>query len=70
MSRRASKVRRRAGASGDAPLRDGAWRCDCCGAAFDEPAYRSRMEYHGDGIYEPFGVYTCPECGSEEVDAA
>lgn len=43
------------------------WRCEWCGAVFDEPLH----EPAGEFMYNPMVHDVCPECGEdliEEVD--
>ena len=44
--------------------------CEICGNVFDEPVVRSWLNYHGEGMYEPYGEELCPDCGSDKIDKA
>ena len=39
------------------------YRCHDCGFVFNEPYYETYTEDHGDGVYEPWVVRHCPDCG-------
>ena len=43
------------------------WVCNCCGAEFNEPDYITWYEHHGEFV-EPWGMYVCPCCGSDEIE--
>lgn len=43
------------------------FKCNCCGALFDEPhRYESREYFWGMPCYEVFAE--CPECHEEDFD--
>lgn len=42
------------------------YRCDLCGAEFDQPVFRRWSEARPDGFREPFCQAVCPRCGAEE----
>lgn len=45
------------------------YRCQCCGAAFDEPdiiTYREDM--NGEGAYQAFYIAACPDCGDDYIE--
>lgn len=43
------------------------YRCNWCGATFEEPDLRRYTEWHGE-FPEPWAVNVCPECGGEEIE--
>lgn len=44
------------------------WRCECCGAMFDEPVAKTVKEnLDGEnGWWESIEMY-CPECGGDQI---
>lgn len=51
------------------------WKCDNCGALFDEPEVE-RESYEGyygvSGMFSDrhyFSIEVCPSCGSEDIDS-
>lgn len=42
------------------------YRCDLCGAEFDQPVFRRWSEARPDGFREPFCLAVCHRCGAEE----
>ena len=45
------------------------WHCFDCGAEFDEPNVRVRLEnMDGENGWQEWHERFCPCCGSEEVD--
>ena len=39
------------------------YKCEMCGAVFDEPLIKEGYEPMPDFFYEPFGEPLCPICG-------
>lgn len=47
------------------------FKCLDCGEIFEEPSvetWNETSEYWGRPVNEPFTVYTCPSCGSDDLD--
>jgi len=45
------------------------WRCEFCGAVFDEPCVRTRLEnLDGEHGWQEWREKFCPECGDEQIE--
>ena len=45
------------------------WRCECCGAEFDQPYYnRYRDCLDGENGWETRCELLCPDCASDEIE--
>lgn len=44
------------------------YRCEHCGAIFEEPLEKRWKEPMPDGFFEPWCVDVCPDCGEEGIE--
>lgn len=45
------------------------WRCECCGATFEEPFTKTVMEnLDGENGWWRHTEAFCPECGEEQIE--